>query len=307
MTSQTYTIYDPNSDPAYLKALEALKQHSQTKPQYSNSYADELDSLYSQIVNRPSFTYDMNSDALYQQYKDEYITGGLRAMRDSAAKASHLTGGYASTYSQALSQQQYGGYMRELSAMIPQLYDSALGTYQQQGQDMLSRFETLGSMAEDEYSRYQDELTGYNQTLDYLSKQAQQAYEKGFESRNDAYKKLTELMAFSGYVPMDEDLKAAGMTREQADAYLKAWQAANPLLAYQTGAISAEKYKELTGTYPPGYGAGGGGYYGSKKKEDKDNSSEIAQQRAQIEADYHAGRIDYDDRERLVNKLYGWK
>ena len=46
---------------------------------------------------------------------------------------------------------------------------------------------------------------------------------------------------------------------------------------------------------------------GKKKKEDgKVDVVDIATQRAQIEADYHAGRIDYDDRENLVNKLYGW-
>ena len=163
MTSENYMVYDPNEDLEYQQALAALQQHSQTKPQYNNSYTDQLDSLYSQIVNRPAFNYDINSDALYQQYKDQYITGGLRAMRDSAANAAHLTGGYASSYSQALSQQQYGSYMRELTAMIPQLYDSALGTYQQQGQRLMDNYNLVDSMADEEYSRYQDALSGYNQ------------------------------------------------------------------------------------------------------------------------------------------------
>jgi hypothetical protein len=34
----------------------------------------------SQIQNRPAFSYDVNSDALYQQYKDQYIRQGKLAM-----------------------------------------------------------------------------------------------------------------------------------------------------------------------------------------------------------------------------------
>ena len=77
------------------------------------------------------------------------------------------------------------------------------------------------------------------------------------------------------------------------------------MLAYLNGVISADEYRSITGANPPG--VGGGGYYASgRKKEDKVDVVDIATQRAQIEADYHAGRIDYDDREQLVNKLYGW-
>jgi hypothetical protein len=47
------------------------------------------------------------------------------------------------------------------------------------------------------------------------------------------------------------------------------WIAQNPDLAYNTGAIDAERYRSMTGVYPPGYQApSSGGYYGgsSKKK-----------------------------------------
>ena len=117
-------------------------------------------------------------------------------------------------------------------------------------------------------------------------------------------------MEYSGYVPTEDDLTKSGMTRAQAEAFLSAWKAANPLLAWQTGAITDEEYLALTGSYPPGLGGGGGGWYSGRKKKENTgevNKFDIVAQRAQIEADYNAGRIDYDDRENLVNKLYGWK
>lgn len=50
---------------------------------------------------------------------------------------------------------------------------------------------------------------------------------------------------FSGYADL--------YGQEQADNMQLIWQAQNPGLAYNTGRISAEEYKRLTGSYPPGY------------------------------------------------------
>lgn len=41
--------------------------------------------------------------------------------------------------------------------------------------------------------------------------------------------------------------------KDQADAMKKVWTAGNPDLAYNTGAITAEEYKKMTGNYPAGY------------------------------------------------------
>lgn len=50
-----------------------------------------------------------------------------------------------------------------------------------------------------------------------------------------------------------------------ADNMLAVWKAQNPDLAYNTGRITAEEYRNMTGKYPAGYKApssgGGGGYY----------------------------------------------
>lgn len=46
---------------------------------------------------------------------------------------------------------------------------------------------------------------------------------------------------------------------EAGSAMQKVWQAQNPEVAYRTGAISAEQYRQLTGNYPAGYNPGGGG------------------------------------------------
>lgn len=51
--------------------------------------------------------------------------------------------------------------------------------------------------------------------------------------------------------------------QETANTMKEMWIAQNPDLAYRTGQIDANRYKQMTGSYPPGYstGGGGGGYY----------------------------------------------
>ena len=225
-------------------------------------------------------------------------------MRDTVAQAASLTGGYASSYAQSLGAQQYNSYLSQLNELVPEFYDSALDSYTAAGDALRSEYELVSSQAQAEYERYLSELGIFNEKTDYLTDRLDKAYDE----QSDYYDNLLALMAYSGYDPSDEDLTKSGMTREQADAYLKAWQSSNPLLAYLSGAIDAEQYRLITGAAPPGTG-GGGGYYGGtvkKKEENKTDVTDIASKRAQIEADYHAGRIDYDDRENLVNKLYGW-
>ena len=278
--------YDASSDAAYQQALQALQQASKETPTYAGTYDAQLDTIYQKILNRDNFKYDLNSDMLYQQYKDQYVDLGRMAMKDTMGQAAALTGGYGSSYGQSVGQQQYDAYLQKLNEVVPELYGMAYDQYQQEGDDLYQQYGLVGDMADDEYGKYQDSLDRHWQNVDYLTDRADDAYSKGYnnwynsyemgtDAQNTAYVKLTELMAMSGYNPTDSELAAAGMTRQQADYYLKGWKASNPDLAYRTGAITVEEYKKYTGAYPPGYAAPSSGSSkrysssGQKKKEEK--------------------------------------
>lgn len=265
--------YDASSDAAYQQALAALQQASKETPTYAGTFDAQLNELYQQIINRDKFKYDLNSDMLYQQYKDQYTNLGKMAMKDTMGQAAALTGGYGSSYGQSVGQQQYDAYLQQLNDVVPELYGMAYDQYQQEGDDLYRQYAMAGDMANDEYGKYQDSLDQYWKNVAYLQEQADSAYNKGYtnwynsyqmgtEAQNSAYTRLTELMTLSGYKPTDGELAEAGMTRQQADDFLNGWKAANPDLAYRTGAITGEEYYALTGAYPPGYtpaSAGGGG------------------------------------------------
>lgn len=171
-----------------------------------------------QSPSNKSFTYDLNGDALYQQYRDRYLQNAKRSMQDTMGQAASLTGGYGSTYGQAVGQQAYDETMRGLTDMIPQLEQNAYGKWKDQQ-----------ALTQQQYSN------------------------------------LSSAIMNTGYVPSDDELEAAGMSKEQAEALRQAWIARNPGAAYMAGALSAENYFKLTGQAAPGTAGGGGGGGGSRK------------------------------------------
>lgn len=206
---------------------------------YGGSYDDAINETYQQIQNRPAFNYDVNGDALYQQYKDRYTQNAKQAMKDTMGQTAALTGGYGNSYGHAVGQQRYDETMRGLTDMIPQLEQQA-------------------------YQRYQDQGNALNDRLGMLHNlgAAEQA------TRQGNYQNIANLIASTGYQPSEQELAAAGMSPEQANAMVQMWITSNPDAAYANGRLSPEDYYKLTGRYPigytpPGTGGGYGGYYGN--------------------------------------------
>ena len=178
-TTPQYT-YDPKSDDAYQQALEQLKQLQGQTPTYKGTYDQQIKDMYEKIAGRDKFSYDLNADMLYQQYKDQYTTQGKLAMMDTMGQAAALTGGYGNSYAQNVGQQAYQGYLQQLNDVVPELYGLALDQYNAEGDRMVQQFGMLGDMADTEYGRYQDDLAQYWQNLSFSKEQADDAYNRGF-------------------------------------------------------------------------------------------------------------------------------
>lgn len=180
---------------------------------YGGSYDDAIRDTYSQIQNRPAFSYDLDGDALYQQYKDRYTQNARNAMKDTMGQAAALTGGYGSSYAQGVGQQRYDETMRGLTDMIPTLEQNAYQRWKDQGSALADKYQMLSGMAATEQATAQN-----------------------------AYAQLYALIGATGYQPTPEELAAAGMTQEAADAL-------------------RNEYLRQTGQLPVGNVVGGSGGY----------------------------------------------
>lgn len=148
-----------------LAQLESQKPGDWTGGQYGQQMQEALDA----VRKRKKFSYDLNGDALYQQYKDKYVQQGKQAMQDTMGQAAALTGGYGSTYGQAVGQQQYDAYLQNLNDVVPELYQLALSRYQMEGDDLKTQYSLLADQYQQEYGQYRDKVGDWQTERNFLS------------------------------------------------------------------------------------------------------------------------------------------
>ncbi len=152
------------------QAGNQLTQHNATKPgAYQSQWQTQLNDAINKILNRENFSYDLNGDALYQQYKDQYVTMGQQAMMDTMGQASAMTGGYGNSYAQTAGQQIYQGHLQQLNDRVPELYQLALDQYNREGDEMYNQYALLSGKEEQDYGRYRDAMTDWQTERDYLA------------------------------------------------------------------------------------------------------------------------------------------
>lgn len=252
--------YDPSGNQAYQEALRRMQETEGTRPEYQDSYSRQLQDLYEKIMGREKFQYDAANDPVYQQYRQMYVQQGRQAMADTMGLAAGLTGGYGSTYSQAAAQQQYDAYLQKLNEVVPELYAQARQAYNDEGDRLLQQYQMTGDLRDDEYSRYQDQLSDWWKNLSFQADRADTEYSRGaenwwnaesagrqdrefaYQQKKDAYSNLVTLIGATGYSPSQQELEAAGMSAAEAARWQEYYR------QQQAAAAAARS----------GYGSGGG-------------------------------------------------
>ena len=169
------------------QAQTLLQQHISNKPSdYQSQWSDKINSTLDAIENREDFSYNVNSDALYQQYKDQYILQGQQAMMDTMGQAAAMTGGYGNSYAQTAGQQAYQGYLQKLNEVVPELYQLALDQYNQEGEDLYNQYELYSDRDDTDYNRYRDSVDDYYTELDYLKDDYEYQYDMDYTQYRDS-------------------------------------------------------------------------------------------------------------------------
>lgn len=161
--------YDSYSASDTVKAAEKmLNDHMANKPgEYNSKWQSGLDETMNKILNREKFSYDLNGDMLYQQYKDQFVNQGKMAMMDTIGQASAMTGGYGNSYAQSVGQQTYQGYLQQLNDKIPELYQLALDKYNMEGEELYNQYGLYADREDRDYGRYRDKVSDWNTDRDY--------------------------------------------------------------------------------------------------------------------------------------------
>ena len=220
-----WTYKDYTESDKVRKLSTDLAAHEQAKPAEwtGGQYGDAMNQAMNKIQNREKFSYDLNGDALYQQYKDKYINLGRQAMMDTMGQAAALTGGYGSTYGQSVGQQQYDAYLQSLNDVVPELYQMAYDRYNQEGQDLYNQYGLLADQYNSEYGRYRDAMGDWQNQRNYLTNQynAERNFDYGQygDAKNYAYTDYRNSVADQQWA------QQMAFQRERAAAQDAQWQA----------------------------------------------------------------------------------
>lgn len=207
---------------AYTSRRDDPEKKYEVQP-YKSQWQSQLDDTMGKILNREKFSYDLNGDALYQQYKDRYVNQGRMAMMDTMGQAQAMTGGYGNSYAQSVGQQTYQNYLQGLNDKIPELYNLALSKYQMEGDQLKDQYSILGNREAQDYGRWADDRDfGYGQFVDdrnYRYQLDEQDYGR-WKDQQALTLQQVQAMIEKGVRPSDEMLEQAGISKEYLDAML---------------------------------------------------------------------------------------
>lgn len=170
---------------AYEEAMRVTNGFLEQLNSGKTSYSDRVASMLDQIMSRDKFSYDMSTDTLFQQSLSSAMADGRLAMENTMGQAAALTGGYGSSYAQAVGNQAYNNFIQDAYDNLPQYYQMALEAYQSEGDEMYRQFSALSEADMQEYERtYNAYTTNFNQAQTMYN----QEYQTWADQVNNAFK-----------------------------------------------------------------------------------------------------------------------
>ena len=195
--------------------------------------SDLLRDVREKLMNRSKFSYDHNTDSRFQQYLDTAKRSGKMAMRDTIAKASSMTGGYANSYAESAGQLAYNDYLQDANEMIPEFEELARARYDAETAALGDKYAILKGEHEEALNDYWNRYGIARE--DWYNEQDRQAAEAQYADEKKQ-REIELLLAMGDYDSLDR----MGYSTQA----LRAQQAAE--MTSNTGSGSTPKYNGLS-------------------------------------------------------------
>lgn len=145
--------------------INDLMQQAANYGSFNYGKETEYQRLLNSVTNPEKFSYDLDSDVVWDAYRKQYLREGERATADTLAKVSAATGGRPSSYAIGAAHQAGDYYASKLTDMIPTLHQNA---YQRYLNDLELKQNGLDALAADRAAAYDQHMTGYAALLNSL-------------------------------------------------------------------------------------------------------------------------------------------
>lgn len=131
-------------------------------PDYSSRYDETIQDMIKDMLERPEFSYDPDSDVVWQSYQKAYGREGDRATRNALGAAAAASGGMPSSYATTAAAQAGNYYAAQAADKIPELYEAAYNRYLNEFNMDASKIGIVQGQEQTDYNRYLDELGQWN-------------------------------------------------------------------------------------------------------------------------------------------------
>ncbi len=137
------------------------------KPQFSSQYDKMIRNAQKRIIDIKDFSYNPNSDPMYQLYKKVYTQMGNDAYDRAIAQSSIKTGGIVNTNAAASATQAQNFYNSALADKATELYNAAYKRYVDGINREYDILDMLEKADKNDYTRYLDSVDQYKDERDF--------------------------------------------------------------------------------------------------------------------------------------------
>lgn len=131
-------------------------------PDYSSRYDETIQNMIKDMLERPEFSYDPDSDVVWKSYQKAYGREGDRATQNALGAAAAASGGMPSSYATTAAAQAGNYYAAQAADKITELFDAAYNRYLNEFNMDASKIGIVQGQEQTDYNRYLDELGQWN-------------------------------------------------------------------------------------------------------------------------------------------------
>jgi peptidoglycan hydrolase-like protein with peptidoglycan-binding domain len=175
----------------------------------SSNLDDAINMLYDRVINQKPFEYEPSANPTYNRYADIYARNAKLMSEDAMAQAAQLTGGYGSSYGQAVATQAYNAEMSKMNDIIPELRQQALAEHENERAKDIEALSLLLNERDYERGIYESDRN-FNFNKDQFDWQKDQADLDRLDAAADRVDRREELALSAGFKSWDEYVKAVG-------------------------------------------------------------------------------------------------
>ncbi len=186
---------DDFDSPALRESLKNIASALGENPEYSSDNVTSKDYLDKMIREASSFSYDVNADPLYKQYRDMYEKESSLAAKNVFGLASALTGGYGNSYAMSAVNGVVNDYVDKLTDSAASLREEAYEKHRDKISDLYNAYKIYSDMEDKEYERaIAKEDKEYERAMAKEDKEYERATEK--EAKEEKAKEQAYSLAF---------------------------------------------------------------------------------------------------------------